>query len=44
VRIKPSHLDLWVGAKITEEFVGIENPLLIIFFLLKKKTLKQCPE
>ena len=35
VRTKPSHLDLWVGAKIIEDFVGIENPLLIIFFLLK---------
>ena len=36
MRTNPSHLDLWVGAKIIEEFRGIENPLLIIFFLLKK--------
>ena len=35
VSTKPSHLDLWVGAKIIEEFTGIEE-LLIIFFLVKK--------
>ena len=36
VSIKPSHLDLWVGAKIMEEFLGIEKPLFNTFFLLKK--------
>ena len=36
VSIKPSHLDLWVGAKMIEEFMGIEKPLFNIFFFLKK--------
>jgi pyridoxine 5-phosphate synthase len=36
VSIKPSHLDLWVGAKMIEEFKGIEKPLFNIFFFLKK--------
>ena len=35
VRINPSHLDLWVGAKITELLCGIFKFLLIIFFSLK---------
>ena len=36
VSIKPSHLDLWVGAKMIEEFMGIEKPFFNIFFFLKK--------
>jgi pyridoxine 5-phosphate synthase len=36
VRTKPSHLDLWVGAKIIDELIGKGKILLIIFFLLKK--------
>jgi len=36
VRIKPSHLDLWVGAKMIEEFMGKEKLLFNIFFFLKK--------
>jgi len=36
VSINPSHLDLWVGAKMIEEFMGIEKPFFIIFFFLKK--------
>ena len=35
VMINPSHLDLWVGAKIIEEFFGIEKILLIIISLKK---------
>ena len=34
--IKPSHLDLWVGDKMIEEFMGIEKPFFNIFFFLKK--------
>ena len=36
VSIKPSHLDLCVGAKMIEELIGIEKPLSNIFFFLKK--------